>query len=82
MAEYALDSEAGKKWMPWFRDIFEQGMDVPPERAARLVNLLASGRADVLSGRFLTVHDDVPGLVVRVQSGRGDDFGRLRLQQI
>src|SRR5436305_41001 len=62
MAEYALDSDAGRTWMPWFRDIFEQGMDVPPERAARLVNLLASGRADALSGRFLTVHDDVLGL--------------------
>jgi NAD(P)-dependent dehydrogenase (short-subunit alcohol dehydrogenase family) len=25
MAEYALGSEEGRRWMPWFRDNFEQG---------------------------------------------------------
>jgi NAD(P)-dependent dehydrogenase (short-subunit alcohol dehydrogenase family) len=49
MADYALQSEAGRRWLPWFKEIFEQGRDVPPEHAARLVTLLASGRADTLS---------------------------------
>jgi NAD(P)-dependent dehydrogenase (short-subunit alcohol dehydrogenase family) len=81
MAEYALESEAGQRWMPWFRDIFEQGRDVPPYHAAPLVTLLASGRADALSGRFFTVADDVIGLAEQVARGRSDEFRRLRLGQ-
>lgn len=79
MAENALESEAGRRWMPWFRGIFEQGRDVPPDHAARLVTLLASGRVDVLSGRFFTAHDDVIGLVEQVERGGTDDLRRLRL---
>ena len=59
MAEYALESEAGRRWLPWFRDIFEQGRDVPPEHAARLVTLLGVGQGrcplgSVLHGRTTT----------------------------
>jgi NAD(P)-dependent dehydrogenase (short-subunit alcohol dehydrogenase family) len=79
MAEYALDSEAGRKWMPWFKDIFEQGQDVPPEYAARLVTLLASGRTDALSGRFFTVADDVLAMVERAEKEGLGDIQTLRL---
>jgi hypothetical protein len=65
--------------MPWFRDIFEQGRDVPPEQAARLVTLLASGRADALSGRFFTVADDVLGMVKRAETEGLGDSQTLRL---
>jgi NAD(P)-dependent dehydrogenase (short-subunit alcohol dehydrogenase family) len=81
MAEYALESEAGKRWLPWFGEIFKRGEDVPPDHAADLVVLLASGRADPLSGRFFTIKDDVLGLVERA-SGEGlGDFQTLRLIQ-
>jgi NAD(P)-dependent dehydrogenase (short-subunit alcohol dehydrogenase family) len=66
MAEFVMGSEEGRRWMPWFTEIFERGEDVPPDRAARLVTLLASGRVDALSGRFFTVHDDLLGLLERV----------------
>jgi NAD(P)-dependent dehydrogenase (short-subunit alcohol dehydrogenase family) len=79
MAEYALASEAGRKWMPWFKDIFEQGRDVPPDYAARLVTLLASGRADALSGRFFTVADDVLAMVERAEREGLGDIQTLRL---
>jgi NAD(P)-dependent dehydrogenase (short-subunit alcohol dehydrogenase family) len=79
MAEYALESEAGRKWMPWFKDIFDQGRDVPPEYAARLVTLLASGRADALSGRFFTVADNVLGIVERAEREGLGDIQTLRL---
>jgi hypothetical protein len=79
MARYALESEEGQRWMPWFRDIFEQGRDLPPDHAARLVNLLASGRADALSGRFFTVHDDVLDLAERVGRGELGDGQTLQL---
>jgi NAD(P)-dependent dehydrogenase (short-subunit alcohol dehydrogenase family) len=78
-AEYALGSEAGRRWMPWFRDIFEQGRDVTPDRAAGLVALLASGEADALSGRFFTVQDDVIHLAERAGRGELGDGQTLRL---
>lgn len=79
MAEYALESEAGRRWLPWFKDIFEQGRDVPQEYAARLVTLLASGRADALSGRFFTVADNVLGMVERAEKEGLGDSHTLRL---
>jgi NAD(P)-dependent dehydrogenase (short-subunit alcohol dehydrogenase family) len=79
MAEYALGSEEGRRWMPWFRDIFEQGRDVPPDHAARLVTLLASGRADALSGRFFTIADDVLDLADLAGRGELGDGQTLRL---
>ena len=80
MAESALDSEAGRRWMPWFKAILDDGLDVTPERAARLVLLLASGRADVLSGRFFTIADDLPGLIEQAERGQLSDLQTLRLR--
>jgi NAD(P)-dependent dehydrogenase (short-subunit alcohol dehydrogenase family) len=34
MADHALESEAGKRWLPWFGDIFKRSEDVHPEHAA------------------------------------------------
>jgi NAD(P)-dependent dehydrogenase (short-subunit alcohol dehydrogenase family) len=79
MAESVLGSEEGRRWIPWFRDIFEQGRDVGPEHAARLVTLLASGRVDALSGRFFTVAADVLGLAERAHRGELGDEQTLRL---
>ena len=30
MSEYSLNSPEGRTWLPWFRDIFEEGRDLPP----------------------------------------------------
>jgi hypothetical protein len=55
------------------------GPDVPPDHAARLVLLLASVRADALSGRFFTVADDVLRLVERAKRGELGELQTLRL---
>ena len=81
MAEYALESEEGQRWLPWFGEIFKRGDDVPPDHAADLVVLLASGHADALSGRFFTIKDDVVGLVERAGSDGLGDLQTLRLLQ-
>ena len=81
MAEHALESEEGQRWMPWFAEIFERGEDVPPDQAADLVVLLASGRADALSGRFFTIKDDVLGLTLRSREQELGDLQTLRLIQ-
>lgn len=63
MSEYSLNSAEGQKWLPWFKRIFDEGFTVPPERPASLVLELASGRADALSGRFVSIYDDLDQLL-------------------
>jgi len=63
MSEYSLNSPEGQKWLPWFRRIFDESINVPPERPAKLVMELASGRADALSGKFISIYDDLDDLL-------------------
>ena len=67
MSEYSLNSPEGRTWLPWFRDIFDEGRDLPPERPAALLVALASGRADVLSGRYVYPADDLDRLIAEAQ---------------
>jgi len=45
--------------VPWFKKIFDERRDNPPEIGSRLVQYLASGLADDLSGRYFMV--PIPG---------------------
>jgi hypothetical protein len=54
---------------------------VPLERGAELVVTLASGRADGLTGRFISVRDDLETLIRRVDDIRGKDLYRVRLRR-
>jgi NAD(P)-dependent dehydrogenase (short-subunit alcohol dehydrogenase family) len=80
MSEYALNSPEGQKWLPWFRRIFDEGLDVPVERPARLVLELASGRADSLTGRFLSVSDDPDALLRNVKKIEENHLFSLRVR--
>jgi NAD(P)-dependent dehydrogenase (short-subunit alcohol dehydrogenase family) len=82
MTEHVLESEAGKKWLPWFRKLFDRGRDVPAEKAAQLVVQLASGRADALSGRFIDVSDDLAKLLERLDDVKLDDLYTLRVRKL
>jgi NAD(P)-dependent dehydrogenase (short-subunit alcohol dehydrogenase family) len=54
----------------------------PPELAPRLVRVLASGRADALSGRYIHAeHDDIEDLVRRRDEIREHDLNAIRLQR-
>jgi 3-oxoacyl-[acyl-carrier protein] reductase len=54
----------------------------PPELAPRLVRVLASGRADALSGRYIHAeHDDVEDLIRRAGEIRERDLNAIRLQR-
>jgi 3-oxoacyl-[acyl-carrier protein] reductase len=58
--------------MPW----------TPPELAPRLVRVLASGRADKLSGRYLHAeHDDIEDLIRRADEIVEADLNAIRLQR-
>jgi NAD(P)-dependent dehydrogenase (short-subunit alcohol dehydrogenase family) len=82
MSEHVLESEAGKKWLPWFRKLFDRGRDVPAEKPAQLVVQLASGRADALSGRFIDVSDDLAKLLERLDEVKRDDLYTLRVRKL
>lgn len=61
-----------------FAQSLAEGHDVPPERAARMVVFLASGKADALSGRFLRSTDDEEALVARAEEIQERDLYTLR----
>ena len=79
MSEYSLNSVEGRTWLPWFRDIFETGRDLPPERPAALLVALASGKADVLSGCFLQPDDDLDRIV---EAAAAVEHGKLYSLQV
>jgi hypothetical protein len=47
----------------------------------KFVVRLASGQADALSGRFLSVYDDIDVLLERAEEIQGDDLYTLRLRE-
>jgi NAD(P)-dependent dehydrogenase (short-subunit alcohol dehydrogenase family) len=58
--------------MPW----------TPPELAPRLVRVLASGRADKLSGRYIHAeHDDIEDLIRRADEIVENDLNAIRLRR-
>jgi NAD(P)-dependent dehydrogenase (short-subunit alcohol dehydrogenase family) len=81
MSSYSLNSPEGQKWLPWFGRIFDEKIDVPPERPAKLVLDLASGRADALSGRFLSIYDDLDALVKNASAIEEKDLYSLKLER-
>ncbi len=62
----------------WFTDAFAGQEDVPAESAATLVVYLASGAADVLSGRYIAATGDVAQLVARADEIAERDLYVLR----
>jgi NAD(P)-dependent dehydrogenase (short-subunit alcohol dehydrogenase family) len=82
MAEYSRNSEAGKKWLPWFEKIFENGLNVPPERAGQLVAQLASGKMDALSGRYFAVSDDLDALLQNAEEIHREKLYSLRMRTL
>ena len=82
MAEYSLNSAEGRKWIPWFQRIFDEGLVVPAELPAEFVVKLASGRFDALSGRFLSVADDLDALIVNLGEIERDQLYSLRVRKL
>jgi NAD(P)-dependent dehydrogenase (short-subunit alcohol dehydrogenase family) len=77
----SIYSPEGQKWLPWFRSTFDEGRDVPAERPARLILDLASGKANLLSGRFLSINDDLDDLINRASELEKNSHYMLRLQK-
>ena len=82
MAEHLLESDAGRKWLPWFGEIFEQGKDDTVEPGTRLVLFLALGAGDALSGRFLAVPDNPAEVARRATEVERDELYVLRMRRL
>jgi len=79
MSDTVMDSADGQKWMPGYAAAVERGQ-TPIEKASQICVFLASGAADGLTGRFLSVNDDWEALAARAQEIRDGDMYTLRLR--
>jgi MoxR-like ATPase len=71
LANEAMDlltsqSPAEAKVAAWCRAQLDSGNAASPEESAKKLVLLLSGAYDALTGRYVTVHDDLDVLVERV----------------
>jgi NAD(P)-dependent dehydrogenase (short-subunit alcohol dehydrogenase family) len=82
LAGRAPEDPAAAKLNSWVRRELEQGRGAEPEAAARLVLRLAAGEYDGLSGRHLTVHDDLDALIERVLQPGHRDLYLLRRSEL
>lgn len=80
MTQYLAHSESGQRWTPQTASLFDSPAHVPVDRAASLVATLATGIADKLTGRFLTVWDDVDDLTRRADDIVAEDLHAMRLR--
>jgi NAD(P)-dependent dehydrogenase (short-subunit alcohol dehydrogenase family) len=67
-------------WLPEMQAVPPDAW-VGPERVADLVVLIATGRADALSGRFLFALDDIEDLIRRAEEIRREDLYTVRLRR-
>jgi NAD(P)-dependent dehydrogenase (short-subunit alcohol dehydrogenase family) len=80
MTRFILDDPGGKKWRPTFPQLFEQGRDRPPELIADYVVQLASGKANVLTGRYILATEDLDALVAQADRIVDKDLWTLRIR--
>jgi NAD(P)-dependent dehydrogenase (short-subunit alcohol dehydrogenase family) len=82
MTQELQQSGAAQQWLPQRQARYALDESyVPPERAAQLVTFLASGHGDGLSGRVLSVLDDVADLARRAEEIQRQGLYVLRLQR-
>jgi NAD(P)-dependent dehydrogenase (short-subunit alcohol dehydrogenase family) len=86
MNDYVHDSPEVAKSAPgvqhWFQALYAEGRDTPIERSVQLVLRLAAGDADALSGRYLSVEDDLDALVKQFAAEPSPDQRMLRVNGI
>ena len=83
LTDELTQSETGRRWLPWFAKIFEEGRDVSSGPAEELVLYLASGKADALSGRLFS-RSGSSGATWTARRGDRilkDDLNVLRIRQ-
>jgi len=74
--------ESVRERVPVVQNFLDQGRDVPPEATADLVEYLASGKADSLSGCVLSVEENWDEMVSRAEEIRSEQMYVLRMREL
>jgi NAD(P)-dependent dehydrogenase (short-subunit alcohol dehydrogenase family) len=74
--------EEARHRLPFIQKLLDDGAEVSPDQVASLVLALASGRADVLSGRLFSVHENVDDIVSQAEAVRARELYLLRMQKL
>ncbi len=82
MTELQLNSDAGKTHLPGIQQLFDEGVNVPPSRAAALIADIAAGRFDALAGRMLRGVDDRDELERDMAAIAAKDGRALRISSL
>ena len=82
MTELQLNSDAGKTHLPNIQQLFDDGVNVPPSRAAALIADIAAGRFDTLAGRMLRGVDDRDELERDMEAIAANDGRALRISSL
>jgi NAD(P)-dependent dehydrogenase (short-subunit alcohol dehydrogenase family) len=84
MLNYVAESDEVKRRAPiiqdWVQQMYQAGEDTPIDRSVELILMLASGKADVLSGRYIDVHNDLNAMLQQSDIIERDDLYTLRLR--
>jgi NAD(P)-dependent dehydrogenase (short-subunit alcohol dehydrogenase family) len=82
MLRYLVESEAGRTYLPWAYQAVVAGQNHSAQLPVELVMLLASGKADTLSGRFLGVFDGIDTLIRNAEQIAEEELYTLRLGKL
>jgi NAD(P)-dependent dehydrogenase (short-subunit alcohol dehydrogenase family) len=72
----------GDRVSAWVRNELAAGRGAHPHQVAELVIRIAAGETDQLSGRHLSVHDDLDSLLARTEDVLNGDLYALRLRTL
>lgn len=78
LTDQVLASDPGQRWYARRSSVVKWS---EPEQAAKLSVLIASGKADSLSGRYLRISDDIDDLVRRAEEIAQQDLYALRVKR-
>jgi len=82
MSSFSMTSSDGRRWIPWFRGIFDAGLDVPMGRVVDRALALAAGAGDALSGRYILLAEDLEILVANAPQIRREAMYSLRMSRL
>jgi NAD(P)-dependent dehydrogenase (short-subunit alcohol dehydrogenase family) len=81
MTGFLMNSVDGRKWMPSMRPQFE-AIEMPVQRVASLMLIIASGGADHLAGRLLSARDDFEQVEARAADIEREGLYTLRIRTL
>jgi hypothetical protein len=82
MGKQVAENPEHKRFNPEVVGLLARGGGEPPETAAKLVVRLATGEADVLTGRYIGVHDDLEAMLRRSEEIVRGDLHTLRIRKL